>query len=143
MNKSYLCKVCLENKPENFIQGRYSTCRKCLNAYKIKSKAERDKDKKYDSLPDYKDVFLAVEKYISTSYGLIEDFTIKGAIKDLQEKILIREKEHEKLTNEILEIKKINSIIREEVVYELNQEINLLKQENEKLRKMVQNVPKL
>lgn len=150
--KSYFCKNCLENNIEKFIEGRYSSCRKCINASKIKSRAEKNIEKSYDKLED-KDIFLLMEKYINTSFGFIEGKTIKELLEKVKnfdetlEKIkdnkISDENEYIKLANfyALAELKnKFNKQNLDRALQEqenLKEKVNNLEEENEFLKQQI------
>lgn len=147
--KSYFCKICLENDVEKFINGRYSSCRKCINASKIKSRAEKNKEKAYDALEDIKGVNMLIEKYINTSYVFSGELTIKqmlDKIFDINDELKIFDK---KITETKIEYNDIKENVfpyfvnffskdlkefKEQIAYEMNNEIVKLNNENSELR---------
>ncbi len=130
-SKPYFCKTCLESDIDKFIDGRYSMCKKCLNLSRNKSKIKNEKEKLYETV-DNKDVFLAIEKYLNTSYGFIEGCTVK----ELCNKITNFDKKFEKIEDNNIIIKREYIDIKEKIILKQQKEIESLKERIEKLEQI-------
>lgn len=102
--KTFLCKFCLEDKPENFGEGRFSTCKKCHNSMKNKSKQEKMMEKKYEEMPSILEYEKLFEKFMYTNRSLF-GFTVKEAM----DNVIM---ENIKLSNKIIELEYINKELR-------------------------------
>jgi len=104
--KPYICKHCGENNQENFYEKRYTSCKKCLNIQKSKSRDKSEKQKKYEDIIPYdKDLDLKIEKFFNTNYRVFGGLTTIQVIEEQRQIIDSLKKEVESLTKEVKELR--------------------------------------
>lgn len=101
--KKYLCKYCGENNYENFIEGRYSTCKKCR--YKMKNKSADMKKMEIMEPKNFKDQFNSFLLNDRTLFDGFSHFQIINEMREeielLKSRIVILELEDDKNKREI------------------------------------------
>lgn len=133
--KVYFCtktkdfKVCGENNPENFVIGRYSTCKECRNAYVREYNKEKklneaeEKNKEIDPSANIRYLILDTIKNAPMINGKSVDEKIRGNENDISEVLITNFDNMDKLKMEMFsEMKKMMTKISE-----LEHEINKLK----------------
>jgi chaperonin cofactor prefoldin len=130
-DKIFLCKNCGEDNPENFYDGRYSTCKKCR---KLDKKRCVDK-KKLEEMEEPGNFHEKFNNFLLNDVTLFKATTFQ-VINDLQDRVEKFENQVSNLDDKITDYQIEFSEFKKEILHVLSlylEENRRLKSENEKM----------
>jgi len=135
VSKIYFCdktvnfKVCGETNPENFIEGRYSTCKKCRNKYvrEIYKEKKTSKNEEFNKIVDpssnIRTLIVDTIKNCPIIDGKSIEYKIKSAEDDIGDVLCTSSDSLEKFKMEVYQ--EIGSL--KNIIQTLQEEIRILK----------------
>jgi hypothetical protein len=154
--KPYICKHCEDTNLDNFIDGRYTSCKKCTNKKITKSVSDKSHKEILKDVVLDKDTYLTIEKFMHMHHSIFDGNSLKNAIAEYKEEIRNLKASQEYVTkdfdkcitktdNVLKESKRITKLYSEVCTYNTNltKEIESLKLENESLNQRLTEIEKL